>query len=93
MIYQEYEKRLQEARGLYPTNKEITKEDYTAKKLVYSNKFGQIGKDFKEALFKEYDVENNPKREKLWDKAWDLGHISGFSEVETFFDDLVELIK
>ena len=48
---------------------------------------------FKARLFKKHEVENNPKREACYKLAWDYGHSSGFSEVESYFSDLVELIK
>lgn len=37
-------------------------------------------------------VENNPKLDLLWGKAWEHGHSSGLSDVKYYFEDLVELI-
>ena len=34
-----------------------------------------------------------PKVIKCFDIAWDYGHSAGLHEVESYFDDLVELIK
>ena len=48
---------------------------------------------FKEDLFVEYKVENNPKRELLYSKAWQRGHSAGLNEVALHFSDLVELIQ
>jgi len=48
---------------------------------------------FKEALFKEYEVEDNPKREKCFYFAWVYGHANGLYDVYSCFEDLVELIK
>lgn len=48
---------------------------------------------FKNDLFQEFGVQNNPKREKAWLIAWDKGHAMGFSEVYSEFSDLVELIQ
>lgn len=49
-------------------------------------------KRFKQALFEEHGVENNPKRELCFSKAWEKGHAYGMDEVANVFDDLVELI-
>jgi hypothetical protein len=47
---------------------------------------------FKEALEKLYEVSNNPKKNLLYSKAYELGHSSGLHEVEYFYDILVDLI-
>jgi hypothetical protein len=36
---------------------------------------------------------DHPKFEVAWRIAWDLGHSSGFHEVENYFDDLSELLR
>ena len=48
---------------------------------------------FREDLFKELGIENNPKRDELFGIAWEMGHSSGFSEVYYIATDLVRLIK
>lgn len=48
---------------------------------------------FKLACFREFGIEQNPKRELLWSKSWELGHASGLSEVLNYLSDLVELIR
>jgi hypothetical protein len=48
--------------------------------------------EFKEKLFEEHQLENNPKREKCFQLAWEYGSSSGFERVKYYFDDLVELI-
>jgi len=48
---------------------------------------------FKNDLFKYYGVENNPKKDLLFSKAWEFGHSSGYNEVAIYFGDLVELIR
>jgi len=47
----------------------------------------------KEHLASEYGLVGHPKLDLLYSKAWDLGHSSGFSEVECHFTDLLELIR
>ena len=44
-------------------------------------------------LAKQCGVENHPRRGLLWSKAWEYGHSNGFSEVEWYYRDLVELMK
>lgn len=48
---------------------------------------------FKNDLFRFYEVQSNPKREKLYDMSWEYGHSNGFSELLNVFNDLVDLIK
>ena len=44
-------------------------------------------------LERENGVVGHPKAALLWSKAWEHGHSAGLSEVESWYDDLVELIK
>lgn len=53
----------------------------------------QMSQECEERLAKEHGVENNPKRGLLWAKAWEHGHSSGYSEVENYYRDFVELIE
>lgn len=48
---------------------------------------------FKNDLFEELSITDNPKRELLFQKAWELGHSSGYSEVYLYACDLVDLIR
>lgn len=41
----------------------------------------------------EFGVKGNPKAKLLWEKAWAMGHSSGFYEIYNVYSDLVELIK
>jgi hypothetical protein len=50
-------------------------------------------KEFKAALEEHYKVTNNPKKELLYVRAWELGHSAGLHEVEGIYDDLVDLIR
>lgn len=47
---------------------------------------------FREYLEEEYGTKDNLKKGTLYAKAWDLGHSCGFSEVEHYYADLVDLI-
>ena len=44
-------------------------------------------------MAEKYDVVGNPKFDLCYSRAWDYGHSAGFSEVEIYFSELVELIK
>jgi len=49
--------------------------------------------EHKKEMAKLYGVEGNPKLDKCYEIAWDLGHSNGFHEVHVHFVELVELIK
>ena len=78
-------------------NREEAKENYRNELRAERNKHHveqfKIDDEFKLALFQEYGVETNPKREKAFSMAWENGHAEGYSSVECYFSELVELIK
>lgn len=47
----------------------------------------------KQKLAQDNGLVGNPKLDLLYDKAWEIGHANGFSEVEFWFEDLAELIR
>jgi hypothetical protein len=58
----------------------------------------RIKQNLKKAGFKmklgiEYEVTDNKKFDECFRLAWDYGHSSGLHEVESYFSELVELIK
>jgi hypothetical protein len=73
--------------------KEKYKKELAMKKERYREEQYKIDNEFKLALFKEYGVEDHPKREKVFDMAWQNGHASGYGDVEYHFSEYVELIK
>ncbi len=78
-------------------NREEAKENYRNELRAARNKYSEeqykIDEEFKLALYEEYGVETNPKREKVFSMAWERGHSSGYGEVESEFMDLVDLIR
>lgn len=66
---------------------------YSSDKKAYQKKIREIKEDFKDALFVLHKVSDHPKRERCFEIAWEHGHSSGFSEVEIYFNDIVELLK
>jgi hypothetical protein len=56
--------------------------------------YDAVGKElFRQDLFVEYNVRSHPKANKLFSLAWGYGHANGFSEVLSYFSEMVELIK
>ena len=49
--------------------------------------------EHREKLDHKYGVYGHPKAKRLYELAWDYGHGSGFSEVEFYYSELVDLIK
>jgi hypothetical protein len=49
--------------------------------------------DFRRDLIEDRGLTNNPKVKMLYDKAWEMGHSSGFSDIIYYFDEMSELIK
>lgn len=52
----------------------------------------ELHEQFKKELFDELGIADNPKREKLFSKAWEQGHGCGYAEVYNYACDLVDLI-
>ena len=59
----------------------------------YWNEESRLNQKFKSDLKKHLGIEGNPKADLLLDKAWELGHASGYSGVTSFTEELVELIQ
>jgi len=60
---------------------------------AYVDDQARLDEEFRRDLYKEFDVENNEKRDQLFAKAYEMGHANGMYEVFIIFEDLVELIK
>lgn len=75
------------------TEKDFDRDAYTAARKKYSDAQNKLVEEFKNDLFEEYGVENNPKREKCYALAWEHGNSSGFSNIDMYFSEFVELIK
>ena len=61
-------------------------------KLWYA-KSAVIEVEFKQALFKELGIEDNPKKDKLYSLAWESGHSGGFNDIFYHAAVMVALIK
>lgn len=53
----------------------------------------RLDTEFKSDLFEDLGITDNPRREKLFSLAWEIGHSIGYSEVYRVACDLVELIR
>jgi hypothetical protein len=60
---------------------------------IKDGKYEKNSSLFKDDLFEVYNIQEHPKAQALFDKAWDYGHSSGYYEVLHVFDYLVELIQ
>ena len=75
---------------------ELKKRDlnkYTEIKRAYNEGHQKITETFKQDLFKDLGIENNPKKEKLFEIAWRMGHGGGYGDVVCYAEDMVGLIK
>lgn len=52
----------------------------------------QVG-EVKDRVAKSYGLKRDAKFDRVWAIAWDHGHAYGLAEVESYFSDLVDLIK
>jgi hypothetical protein len=68
-------------------------EKYNLAKRAYNEEIGKLMEQFKEDLFKDLRISDNPKRHKLFQKAWESGHAYGCENVYNKALDLVELIR
>lgn len=59
----------------------------------YQQEEARIAEQFYEDFKEELDIVGNPKADKLFSIAWDMGHSSGYENVVSVAWDLVELIK
>lgn len=59
---------------------------------LYREEESRLMKQFKQDMFEELGIENNPKREILFRIAWEYGHSYGLHEVFSYAEELVELI-
>lgn len=73
--------------------KKVDKEAYLSAREDFSSKKAARMREHKEDLFDWFRVKDNPKRERCYELAYELGHSGGLSEVYNVFDQLVDLIK
>lgn len=75
------------------TQKIVNEEQFKEHRKAYGDEVHKLQEEFIHDLFKYYGVENNPKREAAYALAYEYGHYNGFSEIDHYFSELVNLIK
>ena len=71
---------------------ELVKPIYEAAKKDYETIYPDRYQEFKNDLLDYYGVTNNPKALKAFSIAYDKQNSSGYSDIASFFADIVELI-
>lgn len=69
------------------------KEGYTEYTNKYMSCLNEKEAQFKADLLEEAGITDHPKADMLFNKAWEQGHSSGYSEVYNCFYDLLDLIQ
>lgn len=67
--------------------------EYKRAKTAYNQEVSSLEQEFRNDLEAYYDMTNHPKADRLYNKAWDMGHASGLLEVANYYENLVELVK
>ena len=71
----------------------LDEDEYKAHQKEYRKEEQKLHEEFVNDLFENFNVTDNPKRQKAFDLAWEKGHSNGLEEVYNEFCDLVELIR
>jgi hypothetical protein len=71
----------------------LNKEAYKKHEKQYYSEKNKLEEEFKQDLFEELSIVNNPKRDLLYSKAYESGHSGGLSNVFSVASDLVDLIN
>jgi len=67
-------------------------EVFKALRKAYNAETARLEAKFREDLEIEYNMVGHPKADKLFAKAWEMGHGSGLNDVAIYYDDLYELV-
>jgi len=62
-------------------------------RMLHRQNEGKMTALLKADLETEHGVSDHPKAGKVWSLAWEHGHSSGYSEVVSYYEEFVELIK
>lgn len=74
-------------------NYPVHEEAYKAMQKTYYEESRELENKFIADLEAEFDIVGHPKAGLLYSKAYERGHSGGFSEVLSYYEDLVELLK
>ena len=95
-LYQGRDKTKSELKTQYPDaviQEVFDEESYKEHRKLFDDESGRLHQEFKEDLFTEFGMSKHPKREKIFNYAWEEGHACGLEDVYGVFSDIVELIK
>jgi phosphomannomutase len=68
-------------------------EIYRKEVAAYQKTDADLYVKFMQDIFDDLGIANNPKRDRLFSIAWDMGHSAGYSEVYHYASELVDLIR
>lgn len=85
--------KMRNAESMYKEAEKEYKTEQQNSRHKYREEVEKVNNEFKLALFKEYGMENHPKREKMFSIAWEKGHSDGYSSIESEFYTLTELMQ
>ena len=71
----------------------LDEEAYRAHLKEYNDESAKLHREFRDDLFEDYGVSDNPKRFLCYQLAWEHGHSSGLADIYGYFGDLVVLIQ
>jgi hypothetical protein len=71
----------------------LDKEKYDLDMKKYKDEIAKLNLEFGQDLFREFNVEDNPKRNRCYSLAFNFGHQYGVVGVYECFEKLVSLIK
>lgn len=49
--------------------------------------------EHKSEMESRHGLVGHPKADRLYQLAWDMGHSAGYGEIETFYDEMADLLK
>jgi hypothetical protein len=75
------------------TDTEFDTAAYQGALCAYAAETSRLEDQFRRDFFVELGIEDHPRREKLYAKAYEHGHSDGYAEIMNCGYDLVELIK
>lgn len=62
-------------------------------RLAHQAENDRLYEEFRRDMFEHYGVTGHPKVETAYRIAWEHGHSAGYSEVDSYFSELLELLK
>jgi len=83
-------------RKSYPdvtVEKDFDEVAYRVARTMYNEECSRLKMEFMKDVFEDTGVEDNPRRFKAFDYAWQEGHSGGYSEVYSIFCELADIIE